>query len=295
MPSENRLSRKSYATYDLMSNEALEAILRRDVFAIGDEALDTDEVIYITEVLAQRKKNSENPGKSPEEAFAAFRDKYMNADSAAEDWDEASITAPTTVEIRRSGCFGTPGWMRHGAAAAAAVAFVLIGSLTARSFAFDKWEGLYQSTEDIFHMTGSLPVTDGFQDPTLDLEDYEYDDLLTQYGFPIHVVPTRLPEGFVQTSHRVDAVGMKTILTIDFESEDCYMGWVVSTFNDNSSMLYPKDDELFMVREINGTPYFVFSNLDYINVVWRYGNVEYNIGGNLTMDEVNKMLDSIGG
>ena len=54
----NDRNRHDYSKYDEMSTEALEQILRLDFQASEDSESDIDAILYISEVIAKRKKPS---------------------------------------------------------------------------------------------------------------------------------------------------------------------------------------------------------------------------------------------
>ena len=72
--SENTNRRhQDFAKYDAMSTEELEEILRLDLDAPPEQESDTEVLLTIMEVLAQRKK----PEKTAFEALESFRQNYM--------------------------------------------------------------------------------------------------------------------------------------------------------------------------------------------------------------------------
>ena len=73
--SENTNRRdQDFAKYDAMSTEELEEILRLDLDAPPEQESDTQVLLAIMEVLAQRKKEPENKAF---EALESFRRNYM--------------------------------------------------------------------------------------------------------------------------------------------------------------------------------------------------------------------------
>ena len=73
MSENTNRSNQDFAKYDAMTTEELEELLRLDLDAPPEQESDTEVLLTIMEVLAQRKK----PEKTAFEALESFRQNYM--------------------------------------------------------------------------------------------------------------------------------------------------------------------------------------------------------------------------
>ena len=144
--SENTNRRhQDFAKYDAMSTEELEEILRLDLDAPPEQESDTEVLLTIMEILAQRKKES---GNKAFEALDSFRRNYM---------PEEDQTAPI-LHCKKNTYSRTPArWLRTLAATAAVVALILLSSVTAKAFGWDIWDAVIKWTEDTFHINIGIP------------------------------------------------------------------------------------------------------------------------------------------
>lgn len=83
--SENR--NRDYSKYDDMTTEELEEILRLDASAPDGEDSDTELLLYVMEVLANRRKNMNITGKTALEAWESFQQNYLD-EECSEDVQE---------------------------------------------------------------------------------------------------------------------------------------------------------------------------------------------------------------
>ena len=69
---------RDFSKFDSMTTEALQQILRLDAMKPEGEESDTEELLYIMEVLADRRRNdSTYTGKTAQQAFEDFQKYYM--------------------------------------------------------------------------------------------------------------------------------------------------------------------------------------------------------------------------
>lgn len=58
---------------------------------------------------------------------------------------------------------------------------------------------------------------------------------------------------------------------------------------------FEKDDNLVQVYEKNNIKHYILKNIDQYQAVWSYSNVVYNINGDISTDEIKKIIDSMYG
>ncbi|SFH31492.1 protein of unknown function [Desulfotomaculum arcticum] len=58
---------------------------------------------------------------------------------------------------------------------------------------------------------------------------------------------------------------------------------------------FEKDDKMVEVYEKNNIPHYIFQNIDRVQAVWTSSNVIYNLSGDVSTDEMKKIIDSMNG
>jgi hypothetical protein len=58
---------------------------------------------------------------------------------------------------------------------------------------------------------------------------------------------------------------------------------------------FEKDDNLVEVYEKNNAQHYIFQNINRVQAVWNSSNVIYNISGDVSADEMKKIIDSMNG
>ncbi|WP_347490431.1 DUF4367 domain-containing protein [Desulfoscipio sp. XC116] len=58
---------------------------------------------------------------------------------------------------------------------------------------------------------------------------------------------------------------------------------------------FEKDDNMVEVYEKNNIPHYIFQNIDRVQAIWTSSNVIYNVSGNVSADEMKKIIDSMNG
>ena len=54
-----------------------------------------------------------------------------------------------------------------------------------------------------------------------------------------------------------------------------------------------KNDDLLETYTVDGVEYYIFSNTETLQAAWSNGEFECIIGGNITLEEMKAMIDSI--
>ncbi|NLN49445.1 MAG: DUF4367 domain-containing protein [Clostridiales bacterium] len=75
-------------------------------------------------------------------------------------------------------------------------------------------------------------------------------------------------------------------IIFDFEIYETHVS--IDTF-------FEKDDNVVEVYDKNNIPHYIFQNLDQVQAVWVSANIVYNINGDISADEVKKIIDSMNG
>jgi len=76
------------------------------------------------------------------------------------------------------------------------------------------------------------------------------------------------------------------IIVFDFE---------IYTDQASADASFEKDDNMVEVYEKNNIPHYIFQNIERVQAVWSSSNVIYNVSGDVSADEMKKIIDSMNG
>ena len=260
--------------YDAMTTEELEEILRLDAQTPEEQESDTETILYIMEVLAARKRNNGHPGKTALEAYESFKQNYMPKVD--------KIEASTKTKI------AFPRWLRSLAATVAVLAILLIGSVTAQAFGINIWETVVKWTRETFHF--------GEGDSSYTNDELPYSSLQEAIGKSngaVSLVPTWIPDGYIMTAITVDRSPLQTVYKAKYTHGEQVLRITVQDYLDEIPVYVEQSDGLIEEYEVSGITYYLFENYEYSRAVWLYESYECDISGEVTIDELKKMIDSI--
>lgn len=276
----------SDAYLEQLSTEQLEDILRAD---LASEDQENDEAVFhILEVLEKREK--ENPtGRLPDtnQAWKEFQQYYNIPEGEGEslypirnNQEKRSASVPTkTRRVFRS---------RKILVVAAVLILMFGGMLTAQAAGVDVFGAIGRWTEEKFHF-------DIVQDNDRTLL---FQETATQAKIPQDFVPTWVPDGFEGAEPQVDTVEnyMTSIICVYSNQEKTYSVDIEHYYNkaDIETLVIEKDDTNVCSYESNGKTFYIMSDMEYLTATWTDGVFVETISGQLSMDEIKQIIDSIG-
>lgn len=311
-------NRKDYSKFDRMSTESLEELLRLDAELPDGEGSDIDEILYISEVIAKREE--EHPtGRyaeiDVEAAWETFQTKYrpfVTDGRSLYDFDddepgstETASPAPGTSSPSGKNRISTQGRRRLGRVASFAAAIaILLGLMTVTAYAigYDLWGVIAQWTKDTFTFVSVSKVNDPEEyNVGITTDDGEYADLqaaLDAYGVTDALAPKWIPDGFTLELVSVDegSAGVKAIFCACYRSND---GSIIVQINmhqapgEASYATWQKDDMDVDTVKIDNYTFYTMQNAGRACAIWTNGPYECNINGNISSDELHKMIESI--
>lgn len=264
--------------YDAMTTGELEEILRLDVQVPEEQESDTEMILYVMEVLAERKRNNGHTGKTALEAYESFKQNYMPED------DNTEVSHREPVKTKN----GFPRWLRSITAAAAVLAILVLGSVTAKAFGFNIWEAVVKWTQETFHF-GEW----GNSDADSNLSYASLQEALEKGNVPVELAPTWVPKGFVLTVVKVERTPLKNIYVAKYSNGDNVLVITIQDYLDSFPSYVEQSEGLIEEYEVSGITYYLFSNYEYNRAVWLFESYECDISGEATIDELKKMIDSI--
>ena len=130
-------STPDFSKYDSMSIGELEEILRADATGPERDESDVDEILYVMEVLAKKRRQNNIAGKTALEAYQEFQQHYLPAIEQEEDMESVPSRKATIVPFRRIATI----------AASLVLVFSLAVSVNAFSFK-DIWNAVAKWAEE---------------------------------------------------------------------------------------------------------------------------------------------------
>ena len=277
MPKKKDRNVQDFSKYDAMSSEELAQILRLDSETPEGNGLDIETLLYITGVLAERNST----GKTAQEAWRSFQQNYMDSEGGLESLEETK-----SLKFRKP-------WVRRGIAAAAVVALVVCIPLTVKA----DWKGIWNAVASWANGTFCF-VEEGQPTPDTPSEHdkREFNSLqeaIEQSGDNSKVVPTWIPEGYVLESIDIDETPAKKSYVAIYKNGEKNINIRVCTYIGTDPERIEINEELIETYYISEFEYYIFENNGWHRAVWMQDACECSILGQITIDEIKGMIDSI--
>lgn len=279
--------------WDQLSTEQLEDILRADI--ASPNQMNDETVFHILEVLEKREK--ENPsGRLPDtdQAWQEFQ-KYYNI---PEGEGESLYPIRNTQEKRSA---SVPTKTRHVfrprkiLVVAAVLILMFGGMLTAQAAGVDVFGAIGRWTEETFHF--ELPIN---HDDLAGETDYNLRNASQKAGLPGSIAPIWCPEGFIPktptNTHVEDYVDTAVCEYINENENRSYFVDISYYYNsaDVEATIFEKDGSEVVTYSSNRGTFYIFSNIDVLAATWSNGHLSITIAGDLQLEELEKIIDSIG-
>ena len=270
---------RDFSKYDAMDTQTLEEILRLDAESPEGSESDTELLLYVMGVLADRRHEN-NTGKTAQEAWESFQQNYAPEKAPSEGKKSAGKS------IR---------WLRRLTAAVAAVVLVVLLPLTAEAFSWkDVWNVVAKWAKETFSFVGSDVATVNEPVPDYDGECTSLQELLRKNKIDPSIVPTWIPDGFALGRIEKDVTPTQEIYRAFYSNDNKELKIRVQTFLGEEPDKIEINKELVEIYEFSGLQFYIFSNMNQIRAVWATDSYQCNISGTLTIEELKSMINSIG-
>lgn len=276
---------KKYSHLNQLSTQKLEEILRADLELQGSR--DPDMVLYIMEVIEKREngKSLENRADA-ERALKEFHELYNTSDGVGQ-----SLYPASTVDdkpLRRSATPQTNNrhFLRRLFISAATVAIITM-FLVPPAFGYETfYEMVGNWTESVFQF---------IKKDSIGSVTTPWKEELDAYGIPASVLPTKIPEGFELQKWDVDKqeLSENTEFSAFYAKDEMYFVVSATCYNQPMSSSIEKDGTTVEEYKVGGVTYYLFENLEDRVATWYVGNLECIIHGDISIDDLKMMIDSI--
>ena len=273
--------REDLSRFDSMSTEELQEILRKHTHGELETEPDTQDLFVIMEVLSKRRQQ-QNPQafRSDEEAFAEFRKHYMPKEGK-------TVTQHKTVKF--------PSRLLRTIAAVLAVVLILTAgtTITAKAFNYDVWKKFANWTTEFFQFRNVSGTGVAEPDQTDSIEYLQLYDVLAEFGINEKIAPSWLPEGYIHKDIMVTTSPKATTIYAIYESNNLELIISIRQTIGIPAHQVEKNEDLLEIYAVNGVEYFIFSNTQTLQTTWVLGEFECEIIGDITIEEMRAMIDSI--
>lgn len=272
--SENK-GRAEYAKYDSLSTEQLREILYKHAHDELQIQMDTEELFYIMEVLAERKYDTpEQAAKATEEAYAAFRKYYMPRQPQKKPF--------------------VAGLLRCAAVIAVVMAVLFAATTTAEAFGVNVWDKFAVWTREFFSFSNGTEETQPTEpDKTDAIEHSQLLKALNEFGVTEQLAPTWLPEGYENKDLTVMDSPRELSVHAIYEKFGAELIISIRQSIGVKPEQIEKNDQLLEIYTANGVEYYIFSNTDTLQAAWVIGEFECQIIGKISLEEMKMMINSI--
>jgi hypothetical protein len=260
-----------------METEELEEILRLDAEAPEGAQSDTELVLYILEVLASRRNAKNITGNTAQEAWESFEQNYMPEE-------------PQKSMDTKKPAF----WIRKLSAAAAVVALLIFIPITTSALTLEEvWDIFARWAKETLSFVSGESTEISEPSPEDQRVFSSLQEMLSQEKCDPSIVPTCIPEGFVLDKIEKNFTPVQDIYTVRYVNGDKKLRIQVTTHHSTAIRNNEIENDPIEIYSHNGIDYYFFKNEDQLFVTWMVESYECFISGDVSIDEVKTMIDSI--
>ena len=272
---------RDFSKYDSMETEELEQILRLDAEAPEGAESDTELLLYVLEVLAHRRNNTNITGNTAQQAWESFQQNYMpHGIHDSKSRTNNKVTAAP--------------WVRRLIAAAAVIALVIVIPVSAKAFSLEKlWDVIATWAKETFSFVSS--ENENTHEPGVKSAEVfsSLQDALAKSNRDPSIIPTWMPDGFVLEKIEKNISPIQEIYLAIYRNGDNVLRVRVQSFVESSPEKIEINEKLIEIYESGDLAFYIFSNNNHLHAIWAADSYECYIAGDLSIDELKQMIDSI--
>lgn len=270
--------------WEEMSTRELDGLLWRDFAADQEGFLDPEDILTITEVINSREEDTPTDA-DVQAAWESFRARIREEEPTPTESipEEAPAAVPFAKPEKKK-----PGRkkLRWAVAAAAVVCLLAVPAMGSGAM-----ENLVEWTTQYFSF---LPQSGAPQERPGAVTYAEVQETVGQLT-DIPVLPAWYPEGTVLEQLTVNERFSGTSINVSFSLRDQVFALIVTVYDSEQigTTKYEKNEGYVEPYYVNGIPHYIMGNMERYSVAWQNGNTENSIQGDLTVEELKQMIDSI--
>ena len=269
---------RDFSVYEAMTTEELEEILRLDAEAPEGAQSDTELILFILEVLASRNNNTNNiTGNKAQKAWESFRENYMP--------EETEIRVERKKPVK---------WVRKLVAAAAVVALLVTIPLSVSALTFeDVWNIFAKWAKETFSFVSGENTEITEPSPEDNREYASLQEILAEHKRDGSIIPSWIPEGFSLDAIDKNVSPAREVYSAYYVARDKELHIQVRTHLSADLQNNEIENDPIEIYPHEGMEFYIFQNVDQLFVTWKAEPYECIISGDVSIDEVKTMIDSI--
>ena len=272
---------RDFSKYDSMETEELEQILRLDAEAPEGTESDTDLLLYVMEVLASRRNNTNITGNTAQQAWESFQQNYL----------------PYGIrdsKSRTNNKVATAIWVRRLIAAAAVIVLVIVVPVSAKAFSLERlWDVIATWAKETFSFVSSEYRNDVKSEAEDSLEYTSLHDLLERNNRSTNMVPKWIPNGFILEKIEQDVSPIQEIYLATYRNDNRVLRIRIQSYLEDSPEKIEINTNLIEIYESGELAFYIFSNNKQLEAIWTTDSYECFITGDFSIDELKQMIESI--
>lgn len=271
---------RDLSQYDSMPMEALEQILRADAETPAEQESDIELILYVMEVLARRKKEKQQSGKTAQQSWESFQQHYLPEQEIQKQNAKKPSDRP---------------WLRRIAACAAVVILILCIPLSSRALSLEElWDIVARWAKETFSFVSGENTEVSEPNSTSEEGFASLQDALIKSNRDSSFVPTWIPNGYELDSVEKSITPEQEIYVAHYVSNDGNLTIRMQNYLSEDSQKIEINEKALEIYSIADIDYYIFSNGRQIQVVWIKDSFEYSFSGDISIDIAKQMIDSIG-
>ena len=258
---------RDFSKYDSMETEELEQILRLDAEAPEGTESDTELLLYVMEVLASRRNNTNITGNTAQQAWESFQQNYMPLGIH----DSKSHTNNRVAS--------TP-WVRRLIAAAAVFALVILIPVSAKAFSLEKlWNTIASWAKETFSFISS--ENENTHEPDIKSAEVfsSLQDALAKSNRDPSIAPTWIPDGFVLESIEKEMTPVQEIYLATYLKGNNILSIKIQSFLTDSPEKIEVNTNMIETYKSGELAFYIFSNNKQLEAIWTKDSYECYITG----------------
>lgn len=268
---------RDFSQYEAMATEELEEILRLDAEAPEGAQSDTELILFILEVLDGRKSTENITGNKAQQAWESFQNNYMPEEA------EKSAEQKHTAK-----------WLSRLVAAAAAIALLVVIPISASALTFEEvWDIFARWAKETFSFVSGENAEISEPSPKDNRGYASLQEILAEHKRDSSIIPSWIPEGFTLDAIDKNVSPAREVYSAYYVAGDKELHIQVRTHLSEDIQNNEIQNNPIEIYPHEGIEYYIFINKDKLRVIWLVGPYECLISGDVSIDELKLMIDSI--
>jgi hypothetical protein len=169
--------------------------------------------------------------------------------------------------------------------------------VVANAFGYNPIKMIILWKDDTFNLYARNESSDGQLDNVGNSSSFDRMDDAFEGLIPTPMMPGWIPEGFSFKYAEKFVRSYNVNILLNYENDDGeviifdYVIYNSHVKNVEDETSFEKDSGEVEIYEKNGIKYYIFTNLEQVHAVWGKLNVIYNISGDISSDEMKKIID----